>query len=82
MASTNFDMDSDGSYHSKSEFYYPEEMENYNDKENIGLQHEKNQQNAQFTMASVQKYNYFITAIRKHSEKNGVRLTHLEKILS
>ena len=56
MTSTNFDMDSDESYHSESEFYYPEEMENYNDKENIGLQHEENQQNAQFTMASVQKY--------------------------
>ena len=56
MASTNFDMDSDESYHSESEFYYPEEMENYNDKENIGLQHEESQQNAQFTMASVQKY--------------------------
>ena len=56
MASTNFDMDSDESYHNESEFYYPEEMENYNDKENIGLQHEENQQNAQFTMASVQKY--------------------------
>ena len=35
MASTNFDMDSDESYHSESEFYYPEEMENYNDKENM-----------------------------------------------
>ena len=31
-------------------------MENYNDKENIGLQHQEKQQNAQFTMASVQKY--------------------------
>ena len=56
MASTNFDMDADESYHSESEFYYPEEIENYNDKENIGLQHEENQRNAQFTMASVQKY--------------------------
>ena len=44
MASTNFDMDSDESYHSESEFYYPDEMEN--DKENIGLQHEENQGNA------------------------------------
>lgn len=56
MASTNFDIDSDESYHSESEFYYPDEMENYNDKENIGSQHEENQQNVQFTMASVQKY--------------------------
>ena len=27
MASTNFDMDSDESYHSESEFYHPDEME-------------------------------------------------------
>ena len=49
MASTNFDTsdtNSDESYHNKSKFYYPEEMENCNDKENIGLQHEENQQNA------------------------------------
>ena len=56
MASTNFDIDSDESYHSESEFYYPDEMENYNDKENIGSQHEENQQNVQFTLASVQMY--------------------------
>ena len=56
MASTNFDIDSDESYHSGSQFYYPDEMENYNDKENIGSQHEENQQNVQFTMVSVQKY--------------------------
>ena len=78
MASTNFD--SDESYHSESEFYYPEEMENYNDKENIGLQHEENQQNAQFTMVCAKVY--FITATGKHSEKNRVLLARLEKILS
>ncbi len=56
MASTNFEIDSDESYHSESEFYYPDEMEN--DKENIGSQHEENQENEpeKFTMASVQKY--------------------------
>lgn len=48
MASTNFDMGSDEIYHSKSNFYYPDKMENNNDKGNIGLQHEENQQNAQF----------------------------------
>ena len=47
MASINFDMDADEGYHSKCEFYNPEEVENYYDKENIDLQH-KNQQNAQF----------------------------------
>ena len=43
MASTNFDMDSDESNHTENEFYYTEEMENYNDKENINLQHESQQ---------------------------------------
>ena len=30
------DMDSDGGYHSESEFYHPDEMRNDNVKENIG----------------------------------------------
>ena len=47
MATTNFEMDSDENYHNESEFYYPEDMENYSHKENIGLQHE-NMQNTQF----------------------------------
>ena len=29
-------MDSDGSCHSESEFYYPDEMKSENEKENIG----------------------------------------------
>ena len=45
-------MDSD---HSESEFYYPDEVEKFSDKENIGSQRKENQQKAQFTMASVQK---------------------------
>ena len=32
LASTIFDMDSDECYHCQSEFYYPEEMENYSEK--------------------------------------------------
>ena len=81
MASNNFDIDSDESYHSESQFYYPDEMENYNDKENIGSQHEENQQNVQFTMTSVQKY---ILSQRQENivKKNRVRPTRLEKILS
>ena len=46
-------MDSD---HSESVFYYPDEVEKFSDKENIGLRQKENQQKAQFTMASVQKY--------------------------
>ena len=37
-------------------FYYPDEVEKFSDKENIGLRQKENQQKAQFTMASVQKY--------------------------
>ena len=37
-------MDSDESYHSKSEFYYSDEMTNDNEKENIGaISNEENQ---------------------------------------
>jgi len=32
MSSTNLDIASDEDYHSKSEFYYPNETENYNEK--------------------------------------------------
>ena len=46
-------MDSD---HSESEFYYPDEVEKFSDKENIGSQQKKKPTNAQFTMASGQKY--------------------------
>ena len=46
-------MDSD---HSESEFCYPDEVEKFSDKENIGSQQKENQQKAQFMMASVQKY--------------------------
>ena len=56
MASTNFDMDSGESLHSESEFYYPDEVENHNDKENTGLLRQENPQSTHFTMASVQKY--------------------------
>lgn len=56
MASTNFDMDADESFHSESEFHYPDEVENRNDKENTGLLREENRQSTQFTMASMQKY--------------------------
>ena len=66
----NFGVDSN---HSESVFYYPDEVEKFSDKENIGSQRKENQQKAQFTMARVQK---------KHGEKNRIRPTRLEKILS
>ena len=53
MANINFGMVSD---HSDSEFNYPDEVEKFSDKENIGPQQKENQQKAQFTIASVQKY--------------------------
>ena len=46
-------MDSD---HSESEFYYPDAVKKFSDKENIDSQQKQNQQKAQFMMASVQKY--------------------------
>ena len=49
-------MASDEDYHSESEFYYPDETENCNEKENIGSPHDENHQSDEFTMASVQKY--------------------------
>ena len=49
----NFGVDSN---HSESVFYYPDEVEKFSDKENIGSQHKENQLKAQFTIASVQKY--------------------------
>ena len=45
-------MDSD---HSESEFYYPDVVKKFSDKENIDSQQKENQQKAQFMMASVQK---------------------------
>ena len=51
-------MDSDESYHSENEFYYPHEMTNDNEKENIGaISNEENQQYVDvFTLANVQNY--------------------------
>ena len=47
MAGTNFDMDSAESFHSESDFYYHDEVENRNDKENTGLLRERNRQSTQ-----------------------------------
>ena len=49
-------MASDEDYHSESEFYYLDETENCNQKENISSPHDGNHQSDEFTMASVQKY--------------------------
>ena len=74
----NFGLDSN---HSESVFYYPDEVEKFSDKENIGSQHKENQQKAQFTIASVQKY--ILTQRPENTvKKNRIRPTCLEKILS
>ena len=66
-------MDSD---HSESEFYDPDEVEKFSDKENIGSQQKKNQQKVQFTMASVQKY--ILTQRPENTvKKNRIRPTRL-----
>ena len=51
-------MDSDESYHSESEFYYPNEITNDNEKESMGaISNGENQQNVDvFMMANVQNY--------------------------
>ena len=51
-------MDSDESYHSERKFYYPDEVTNDNEKENIcAISNEENQQNVNiFAMANVQNY--------------------------
>lgn len=51
-------MDPGESYHSESEFYYPDKMTNDNKKENIGLtSNEGNQQNVDFyRMTNAQNY--------------------------
>ena len=56
VSSTNLDTAFDEHYHSESEFYYPDETENYNEKENISSIHDENRQSAEFTMDSVQEY--------------------------
>jgi len=56
-------MASDEDNHRESEFYYPDETENCNGKENISSLHDENHQGAEFTMDSVQKY--FLTHFGK-----------------
>ena len=53
-----YQLDSDESYHSESEFYYPDEMTNDNEKGNMGaINNQEDQQNVDvFTMVNVQKY--------------------------
>ena len=49
-------MTSDEGYHSEGEFYYPDETENCNEKENIASPNDENHRSDEFTMASVQKF--------------------------
>ena len=63
-------MDSDESYHSESEFYYPNEE----DKENNA-----DETQPSFTMSDVQIKLYFGAATRKHSEENKFGPEYMEK---
>ena len=57
-------MDSHESCHSESEFYYPDEMSNMTEKENIGaISNEENQQNLDvFTMTNYAKLHFSPTS--------------------
>ena len=68
--------------HSESEFYYPDEVEKFSDEENIGSQQKENEQKAQSVYDGECAKVYFNTMSRKHGEKNRIRPTRLEKILS
>ena len=74
-------MTSDEDYHSESEFYYPDEKENCNEKENIASPHDENHQSDEFTMGSVKKY--ILTQRTENTvKKNRLRLERVEKVLS
>ena len=68
-------MDSDESYHSESEFYYPNEITNDNEKESMGaISNGENQQNVDvFMMANVQNY------IAKRKERKEERKRERKK---
>ena len=74
------DMDSGESYHSESEFYYPDEMTNSDKKENIGATRNKeNQQNVEvFTMANVQ--NYILAQRAENAVKRNRVLSLFERL--
>lgn len=72
-------MDSEESYHSESDFYYPDEMTNDIEKQNVvTLGNEKNQHEFEvFTMVNVQNY-----ILEPNERENRVRLERLEEVFS
>lgn len=72
-------MDSEESYHSESDFYYPDEMKNDIEKQNVvTVSNEKNQHEFDvFTIANVQDY-----ILEPNERENRVRLERLEEVFS
>ena len=72
-------MDSEESYHSESDFYYPDKMTNDIEKQNVvTVGNEKNQHEFDvFTMANLQNY-----ILEPNERENRVRLERLEEIFS
>ena len=73
------DVDSEESYHSESDFYYPDEMTNDIEKQTVvKVGNEKNQHEFDvFTIANVQDY-----ILESNGRKNRVRLERMEEIFS
>lgn len=73
------DVDSEESYHSESDFYYPNEMTNDIEKQTVvKVGNEKNQHEFDvFTIANVQDYN-----LEPNERKNRVLLERMEEIFS
>ena len=72
-------MDSEESYHSKSDFYYPDEMTNDIEIQTVvKVGNEKNQHEFDvFTVVNVQDY-----ILEPNERKNRVRLERLEEVFS
>lgn len=69
-------MDSEESYHSESDFYYPDEMTNEIEKQTVvKVGNEKNQHEFDVTIANVQDY-----VLEPNERKNRVRLERLEEV--
>ena len=74
-------IDSYKSYQSESEFYYSDDMTNGNEKENIGvICNEENQRNVDFfTMANV--WNYILAQREENNLQNWIRLEPQEEVI-
>lgn len=72
-------MDSEESYHSESDFYYPDEMTNDIEKQNVVTEGNKKNQHEfdVYTMANVHNY-----ILEPNERESRVRLEGLEEVFS